>query len=233
MQRGEERKKESWYFTDYLSHKSESGRLDLLYRFYRGQAKKPKPRLEMSLEGLAQEKETRPIGNKNRAFGVRADGWIVDVFSALTGLPTLNVVPGVRLERLEENDNPFNRVAVRWGPSVRLFGVNQQDTALFFSHLNTRRSVQGEKFSSWAYFGGGRIYLAPFLAVEGGSFFSEKALRGKPSPLAEQRGFEVASFLEVAAVRAGFRYEEESFHLRQSQSLVREKRPQVFLGISY
>lgn len=237
-----ERGKESWYFSDYLARKGESARLDALYRFYQGERRKPKPRLEPTIEAFAYTQHAREWDSwgdgrasrgSHRGAGASGEIWANDFVSGLLGIPTLTIVPGVRGERREDTGNPRNTVAVGWGPSLRLFGANQQDSALFATYRNTRRSVLGQPYDGWAWDAGGRLYLFPFLAAEGEAVLDEGSVRGKPSRLAARSGFRGGGYLEWGIVRAGFRFAREEYRLREGGARLREDRREIVLGLSY
>lgn len=254
-----EKRKEGWYFSDHLTAKSESARQDVIYRFYQSQAKKNRPRLEPFVYGLgstgiahgslqtsqsphfrtAQQASSSAdaVAPPKRSFA--SSGFGGEIFfnhfvSGFLGVPTLNIVPGVRGERVEDGSNPDNKVSVHWGPSVRLFGAHGQDTALFLSYRNTRRSVLGEKFEAWHWQGGGRFYFFPALAAEGEGLFNEDFLKGKASSLAGLSGWRAGGYLEFSVVRMGYRFSREVYRMKGTDPRkVREERRSVYLGIAY
>jgi hypothetical protein len=266
-ERQEQRRKESWYFSQHLGAKSESARQDVLYRFYRSQAHNPRPRLEPFVFGLGATVLARDFATSGvvdgtsggtlgasdtaRREGFRSAGYggelyFNDFVSGILGIPTLNIVPGVRAERLEDDGSSANRVTTSWGPSLRLFGSNAQDTALFLSYRNTRRDALGERYQAWHWLGGGRIYLLPVLAGEGEAQFSETFWPGRPDARAKRASWWAGGYLEVSVVRAGFRYSFEEYSRADgvdafsaagshddAPHLRREERRAVYIGISY
>lgn len=254
-ERQAERRKEGWYFSDHLGLKSESARQDVLYRFYQSQGRKTRPRVEPFVYGLGSTAvakasmentpQTTTLSNETSALAVpprrafTSAGFGGEVFfnhfvSGLLGVPTLNIVPGVRGERVEDASNPENAVTTAWGPTVRLFGANAQDTALFLSYRNTRRSVLGLSYAAWHWQGGGRIYLLPMLAAEGEGVFNESFLQGKASPVARRSGWWAGGYVEFSIVRAGYRFGKEEFRMHGDDArALREERRILYVGLAY
>ena len=243
-QRQDERRKESWYFTDHLGAKAESSRQDVLYRFYQSQGKKPRPRVEPFIYGIGAAATSKATGTATEvtpgteraaltSAGFGGELFFNNFVSGTLGIPTLNIVPGVRGERTEDTSNPSNGFTGSWGPAVRLFGANAQDTALFLSYRNTRRSLLGEKYAAWHWQGGARFYIFPMLAIEGEGIANEGFVRSKTSPLAVRKGWSAGGYLEFAALRAGFRYGVEDFRFREGARSLREERRSVYVGIAY
>jgi hypothetical protein len=246
-ERQTERRKEGWYFSDHLSAKSQSARQDVLYRFYQSQNKKTRPRVEPFVFGLGSTAVAKGAVESPNVSGLASparraftsSGFGGEVFfnhfvSGLLGVPTLNIVPGLRGERVEEPANPDNKVAVGWGPTVRLFGANAQDTALFLSYRNTRRSVLGEAYNAWHWQGGGRVYVLPALAAEGEGIFNESFLQGKASALARRSGWWAGGFVEFSVVRVGYRFSKEHYHIHgEDNRRIQEERRTLYLGLVY
>lgn len=235
-ERGRERTKASWTFNDWVADRNASRRLDLLYRFYTAAGEREAPRVEPFLYA-AGHTGTRD-GAGERGIGYGAALHFNHFVSGLTGLPTLNMVPGVFGERGETTSLPAKsniRLRETWGGSLRLFARNQQDTAITIAYRNLRRNdVFTKNFRAWSWEVQGRFLLLPALAAEGGLLVDEDLVRGKPSPVARRRYHTYGGSVEFAMFRLGARIEKESFLERDVSTPGRmsEVRTVLVLGLT-
>lgn len=216
-----EREDERWFFSDYLASKQKSQRLDLLYRLYTAPGQGKGPRVEPYFYGLGSagsertdttsvtgaESQTSSSSAAVRTAGYGGVIYFNNFVSGLTGFSTVNIVPGVSGERREESLDSGKRVALIWGPGVRLFAKNQQDSGLFLNYRNIRRQAFGMQSQAWLWEAGAKLYLMPALCLEGQAFFNESFLRGKPWSMAKIEGSAWGGYFEFQMIRIGLKSE--------------------------
>lgn len=218
-----EREKENWYFSDLMSYKSRSRDLDLLYRFYTrpedGAAPRVEPAFHVSLStGLARPAPSPSSGNFG-GLGYGGSLHFNHFLSAFTGLPTPNIVPGIFAERLEESGSQGPGLTTRWGPSLRFLARNQQDLAVYLQLRVEKGVVWARGFSASQAELSARMFLLPFLGLEGAFLVDENFLSVRKDPNASRTGYSFAPFIEAGVFRLRARFERERFAERGAAAL--------------
>ena len=240
-ERATERGDESWYFSDYMQSKQKSKALDYQYRFFLSQRENRKPRVEPAIYGLAFSANAKEAfvedGTPWQGAGTRqgysygGEVYFNNFVGALLQIPTLTIVPGIVGRRSEVTHSSGRtkggeryRIAPEtvWGPSVRLFGSNGQDSALFVDYILIKRNDLGIAMKEWRWQGRLRFYLSPVLALEAGGAPDHRAVRGVPDAHFWTKNFHLGGFLEWKAFRLGYVYERHFFELRTQTSDAQE-----------
>jgi hypothetical protein len=217
--RSSERKQQRWQLSDWLALKAKIREQDFLYRLYTSE--KTKPQVEPHLYALAASgTETSSAGKVAKIhLGYGASIYFNHLLSGLTGWPTPNVVLGGFAEKRDVKHESHLEEHLTAGGSLRFFARNHSDSAIFLNYTFHRRPLQNTLFKEWIWDIGSRIYVLPFLDLEGGISFNQNFLRGSPSNRATQRFHYYGVSVEASSLRVTVRQEEHSFTPTNAQQV--------------
>jgi hypothetical protein len=233
LERSAARKQKSWYFLDHLGFKQQSADSDLLYRFYTAKNAKEGPRIESIFWGsFSSFQGNRSLG-LGTGYGYAGRMFFNHFVSGTTGLPTLNIVPGVQASRSVRSFTKEKEEILTWGPSLRFFGLSHQDSQVRISLLQNIN--KGKTFASkaWRFEVAGEFFLSPWLAFSGHGYLPRAKYGPKPSSSDHYEKWAAGGFLELGPLRLGYEYVDERFALQPEDT----KQPQIsqnaFVGISF
>jgi hypothetical protein len=210
FQRQNERDTERWSLSTYFTEKNKLKQADFLIRFYSdGKAPKNGPRIEPFIHGLWYN-GLESDGSTWEGVGYGGSLYFNNFISGIFKIPTPNIVPGVFGEHREEVLRGVSRIDT-YGPSLRFFGRNQQDSALYINLKNTQRDLEGQYYEEWNWEAAAVLYIAQNLRVEGSWLFSNDDWIAFPSNYAKQSGFKVGGGIEIGIVRISGFFEKNSF----------------------
>ncbi len=210
--RQNERDNERWSMSTYFTEKNKLKYADFLLRFYSDGKGKNAPRIEPFAYGLWYNGLTSD-GSLWEGVGYGGSLYFNNFISGLFKIPTPNIVPGVFGEHREEMARGISRFDT-YGPSLRFFGRNQQDTALFLNLKKTERDLLGKYYEEWNWEAGAVIYLAQNLRTEGSWLFSNEDWQAFPSSYAQQSGFRFGGGIEVGFLRVSGYFEKISYTIK-------------------
>lgn len=189
----------------------------MLIRFYSdGKGDKNRPRLEPFVYGLWYN-GLESDGTSFEGVGYGASLYFNNFISGIFKIPTPNIVPGVFGEHREEVDRGVSRID-SFGPSLRFFGRNQQDSALFLNLKNTQRDLRGQYFEEWNWEAAAVFYIAQSLRVEGSWLFSNDDWQAFPSSYAKQSGFKIGGGIEIGVLRISGFFEKTYFTIKDQNN---------------
>lgn len=210
--RQNERDNERWSLSTFLFERNKLKSSDLWIRFFtNGNDSKNYPRLEPFAYGLWYN----GFDNNNpywEGYGYGANVYFNNFISGLFKVSTPNIVLGVFGEVREEVPRKVYPIS-SYGPSLRFFGRNQQDSAFFINLKNTQRKILGTAYEAWNYEVGLVLYLLQGLRAEAAWVFSNKELLAFPSSLADQSGFKIGGGIELGILRISGFFEKTTFTL--------------------
>lgn len=236
QEREKEREREKWYFTDHLSGKSRSSKLDLLYKFFLG-SRSPRPRVELA-GGVVGELTRINLGVEAGSIGLGRQGVgyggriaFNNFVSGLTGLRTLNIVPNFSARLVESrfgsaelgfsDTNSFVSDSDRIAGGFRLMGENLADSAFYVDYERRRarllRSSDGlnlnvTQFESWLVNVRAEIYLFPALAFTGSAVLDDKMVESHHvSPTHSLHEFSFGGHLDLSMFRISYEYIERDY----------------------
>lgn len=213
FQRQNDRNAERWSLSTYFTEKNKLKQSDFLIRFYSdGKEAKNGPRLEPFIYGLWYN-GLESNGKTWEGVGYGGSIYFNNFVSGVFKIPTPNIVPGAFGEHREEVARGVSRIDT-FGPSLRFFGRNQQDSALFINLKNTQRDLQSHYYEEWNWEAAAVIYLAQNLRVEGSWLFSNDDWQAFPSSYAKQNGFKVGGGIEIGILRLSGFFEKNSFTIK-------------------
>ncbi|BBH52965.1 hypothetical protein [Fluviispira sanaruensis] len=233
--RQNDRDSERWSLSTFFFERNKLKQSDLLIRFYTsGKDSKNSPRLEPYV-----------YGNWYNGFDTDGSTWegsggggsiyFNNFISGIFKVTTPNLVLGVFGDHREELSRGVSKID-SFGPSIRLFGRNQQDSALFLNLRNTQRRLEGQYFEEWNWEAGAVIYIAQALRIEGSWLFSNDDWRAFPSTYAAQQGYKVGGGIEIGILRISGFFENNSFTIKNPAANARqnfnESRRVVQVGLS-
>ena len=221
-----ERDSERWTLTtNFTSGKNKNTGL-LLRLFNDGKSSKSGPRLEPYLYGFWY-KGLQNDGTAWEATGYGGFLYFNNFISGIFSITTPNIVLGIIGESRDERKKS-NGMITSYGPSLRLFGLNQQDTALYLNFKHTQRLLQGVAYQEWNWEAAAVIYLAHNLRVEGSWLFSNSDWRASPSNFAEQKGFKIGGGIEIGILRIDGFYERTMYTIKDPTALADASKAQPF-----
>jgi len=221
-----ERDSERWTLaTNFTSGKNKNS--DLLLRLFNdGKSSKSGPRLEPYLYGFWY-KGLQNDGTAWEATGYGGFLYFNNFISGIFSITTPNIVLGIIAESRDERKKN-NGIITSYGPSLRLFGLNQQDTALYLNFKQTQRLLQGVAYQEWNWEAAAVIYLAHNLRVEGSWLFSNSDWQASPSNFAEQKGFKIGGGIEIGILRIDGFYERTMYTIKDPTALADASKAQPF-----
>jgi hypothetical protein len=210
FQRQNDRDTERWSLSTYFTEKNKLKQADLLIRFYsNGKGPKSGPRLEPFVYGLWYN-GLESDGSTWEGVGYGGNLYFNNFISGIFKIPTPNIVPGVFGEHREEVARGVSRIDT-YGPSLRFFGRNQQDSALFINLKDTQRDLEGHFYEEWNWEAAAVLYIAQNLRIEGSWLFSNDDWPAFPSNYAKQSGFKLGGGIEIGIFRISGFFEKNSF----------------------
>ena len=210
FQRQKDRDTERWSLSTYFTEKNRLKQADYLIRFYSdGKGAKNGPRLEPFVYGLWYN-GLASDGSTWDGVGYGGSLYFNNFISGIFKIPTPNIVPGVFGEHREEVARGVSRIDT-YGPSLRFFGRNQQDSALFINLKDTQRDLEGQFYEEWNWEAAAVLYIAQNLRVEGSWLFSNDDWPAFPSSYAKQSGFKIGGGIEIGIFRISGFFEKNSF----------------------
>jgi hypothetical protein len=233
MQKSEERKKNSWYFADHLGLKQKSSDLDLLYRFYTAQGKSDGPEIESVFWGSFSTFRGNRQSGPGTSVSYGATLFLDNFVSGLTGLPTLNVVPGIQGARQIRTFKSEDEEVLVWGPTVRFFGVSQQDSQFRFSYLQVHNLGTEFPYKAWRFQLEGDIFLSPWLALTGKGYLPQARYGPKTSKVDIFEAWSAGVFTEVGPLRFGYNYTDERYARSEKNPKQSQLSQGFLLGFSY
>lgn len=228
-QRSTERKQQRWQLSDWLADKAKMREQDYFYRLYT--TEKTKPQVEPHLYALAATGFERDDGAKRDIYhlGYGASLYFNHLVSGLTGWSTPNIVMGGFVEKRDSNFASEEHLSA--GGSLRFFARNHSDSAIFLNYTFNRRPLQETIFREWIWDVGTRIYVLPFLDLEGGISINQNFLRGNPSERADHRFYYYGASIEASSLRVTLRQENQAFRSFKGNGPVESKFTSLALGI--
>ncbi|APJ03590.1 hypothetical protein [Silvanigrella aquatica] len=209
FQRQNDRNSERWSLTTYFTEKNKLKQSDLLIRFYSDGSGKNTPRLEPFIYGVWYNANGSD-GTVWEGMGYGGSLYFNNFISGILKIPTPNIVLGAFGEHREEASRNLNHIDT-FGGSLRFFGRNQQDSALFINFRNSQRPLQGQYYEEWNWEAAVIVYLAQRLRFEGSWLFSNNDWPAIPSNYAQQSGFKVGGGIEIGIFRFSGFFEKNSF----------------------
>ncbi len=230
VQRHTERAQQRWQLSDWLSMKAKMREQDFLYRMYTSE--KTKPQIEPHLYVLAASGSETTDGQKISQYqlGYGASVYFNHVVSGLTGWATPNIVLGGFVEKRDVMSDSEKSEHLKAGGSLRFFAKNHSDSAIFLNYTFVRRPLNDSIFREWVWDVGTRIYLLPFLDVEGGVSLNQNFLQGNPSARASDGMNYYGVSVEASSVRMTLRQESQKFSDAQGRE-VRNAFASLALGL--
>lgn len=232
--RQKDRDSERWSMSTYFTEKNKLKYSDFLLRFYSDGKGKNYPRVEPFIYGMWYNGGTSD-GSQWEGIGYGGSLYFNNFISGLFKIPTPNIVPGVLGEHREEVARGVSRFDT-YGPSLRFFGRNQQDSALFLNLKKTERDLLGTYYEEWNWETGFVIYLAQNLRTEGYWIFSNDDWPAFGSSYAKQEGFRIGGGIEIGILRVSGFFEQLTYHINNPQpdtaSSFNEIRRVIQIGIS-
>lgn len=210
--RQNERNSERWSLSTYFTERAKLKQSDLLIRFYSDGSGKNRPRIEPFAYGLWYN-GLLSDGSTWEGIGYGGSLYFNNFISGIFKIPTPNIVPGVFGEHREEMSRNISRID-SYGPSLRLFGRNQQDSALFINLKNTQRDLQGQYYEEWNWETAAVIYIAQNIRLEGSWLFSNDDWPAFSSSYAKQSGFKLGGGIEIGFFRVSGFFEKNSFIIK-------------------
>ncbi len=210
--RQNERDNERWSMSTYFTEKNKLKYSDFLLRFYSDGKGKNTPRLEPFVYGLWYNGLTSD-GSLWEGVGYGGSIYFNNFVSGILKIPTPNIVPGVFGEHREEVARGVSRFDT-YGPTLRFFGRNQQDSALFLNLKKTERDLLGKYYEEWNWEAGAVVYLAQSIRAEGTWLFSNDDWQAFPSSYAQQSGFRFGGGIEVGFLRVSGYFEKISYTMK-------------------
>lgn len=210
--RQNERNSERWSLSTYFTERAKLKQSDLLIRFYSDGSGKNRPRIEPFAYGLWYN-SLLSDGSTWEGIGYGGSLYFNNFISGIFKIPTPNIVPGVFGEHREEMSRNISRID-SYGPSLRFFGRNQQDSALFINLKNTQRDLQGQYYEEWNWETAAVIYIAQNIRLEGSWLFSNDDWPAFSSNYAKQSGFKIGGGIEIGFFRVSGFFEKNSFNIK-------------------
>lgn len=208
-QRQGDRNSERWSLSTYFTEKNKLKQSDFLIRFYSDGKGKNGPRIEPFVYGLWYN-GLESDGSTWEGFGYGGNLYFNNFISGIFKIPTPNIVLGAFGDHREEVARGVSRIDT-FGPSLRFFGRNQQDSAIFINLKDTQRTLQGQYYEEWNWEAATVLYIAQNLRIEGSWLFSNDDWPAFPSTYAKQSGFKIGGGIEIGILRISGFFEKNSF----------------------
>ncbi|KAB8033736.1 hypothetical protein [Fluviispira multicolorata] len=235
LKRQSDRNNERWSLSTFIFERNKLKESDLLIRFYTsGKDSKNTPRLEPFVNGIWYNGfETN--GDTWEGAGYGGSLYFNNFISGTFKIPTPNIVLGIIGEHREEVSHGISHFDT-YGPSLRFFGRNQQDSAIYLNLKNTQRQLENQYYEEWNWEAAAVIYLAQGLRVEGSWLFPNSDWMAFPSNYAAQKGFKIGGGIEIGILRISGFYENTNFEIKNPAANARqffnETRRIIQIGLS-